>query len=254
MKKYVSILFTLIIVSLQCFAQNENWVDLLKDKESPIHDYDIDFIQYLFCENPKDEFKNQKKFIFLNSFHKMYQIKDESLFKSVFIKRPNNNELLSLYLRRKIIWNTSNIKTKYEVVKNELMNFPEKNELLAFYYSEIFIQVLNNQRTYNKNNINLDYNDLKLTKIEGDILFLTAMRYCGNQITSYSKKKENCWRALEFISKLPSFDGKSFEEYIIGEFDDFLIDVDKRDPKISFKGKYMPEYHNAIQGYKKCQK
>ncbi|MGM1057463.1 MAG: hypothetical protein ACQEWG_16375 [Bacteroidota bacterium] len=253
MKNYIPIILLLISFSFQSCAQNENWEEHLNHKESAIHQFDIDFIRYAIDEELEDGFKDQEKFKFLNSFSSMYAIKDESLLKSGFMNRPNNDELLSLYLRRKIGWNTK--QTNRAVVYKELEIFPSIEELLAFYYSGIFIQVLNNQKTFNPNGIDLNFNSLGLNKLEGDIMFLSAMRHCGSQIQSYSDGRfpETCHRAIEFVLKLPTFNGKSFEHYKLSSFDDFLIHVDKRYPKMSFKERYLPDYEGAKAGYLKCQ-
>jgi len=260
MKKYIPILIAIISLNFQSCAQNENWEEHLNDKTSPIHQYDIDFIKYVAEEELQEEFKNQGKFKFLNSFRSMFKINDETLLKSVYMIKPNDNELLALYLRRKIGWNSFNLgsskKSRKAIVYEELKIFPNKRELLSFYYSEIFIQVLNKKEKFKPNEINLDYDSLKLNKEEGDIMFLTAMRHCGNQIISYSEARfpNNCFRQTSFVSKLPTFNGKTFDEYQLGEFEDFLIHIDKRYPKSSFKERYLPEFEGAKSAYIKCQK
>lgn len=252
----------IIIIALGSFygcTQNGNWEEHLNDTNSPIQNYDSDFVKFVVADGLTNEFKGQDKFVLLNSFAKMYKINDESLLTSEYMKKPNDNTLLSLYLGRKIAWNSFNRgltkRSSKAIVYDELENFPSKQELLAFYYSEIFIQVLNNQRSISPNEINLDYDSLGLSKLEGDIMFLSAMRHCGSQIQSYSNLRfpDNCHKAMEFESKLPMFDGKRFYEYELAEFDDFLIDVDKNYPKMSFKERYLTEYEGAVLGFRKCQ-
>lgn len=259
MKNYIPILVAIISLNLQSCAQNENWQDLLTNRESPIHNFDTDFIKYVAEDELEEEFKNQEKFKFLNSFSSMFKINNESLLQSDYMIKPTRNELLAIYLRRKIGWNSFNRgmskKSKQAIVYDELNNFPSLNELLSFYYSEIFIQVLNKKNSYSPNEINLDYSKLGLSKEEGDIMFLTAMRHCGSQINSFSEARfpDNCFRQTSFISKLPKFNGLSFDEYKLNEFDDFLIHVDKRYPKTSFKERYLPEFEGAKSAYIKCQ-
>jgi len=254
MKNYIPILLVVICLSLQSCAQNENWQELLTNKDSPIHQFDSDFIKFVAQEEVDEEFKNQEKFKFLNSFREMFKINNESLLESEYMIKPTNNELLALYLKRKIGWNSK--KSKQAIIYNELNNFSSTNELLSFYYSEIFIQVLNKKDNYSPNEINLDYNKLELSKEEGDIMFLTAMRHCGRQINSFSEARfpNNCFRQTSFVSKLPKFNGMNFDEYQLDQFDDFLIHVDKRHSKISFKERYLPEFERAKSGYAKCQK
>ena len=259
MNNYISILIVIISLNFQSCAQNENWQELLTNKDSPIHQYDSDFIKYVAEEDIEETFKNQEKFKFLNSFRLMFEINDESLLESDYMIKPTNNELLALYLRRKIGWKSFNQgifkKSRKAAVYDELKNFPDSKELLSFYYSEIFIQVLNKKYSYSPNKINLDYKKLNLSKKEGDIMFLTAMRHFGSQISSFSDARfpDNCYRQTSFVSKLPIFNGVSFEKYQLNEFDDFLIHVDKRYPKTSFKEKYLPEFERAKSAYTKCQ-
>jgi len=246
-------------LNFQNCAQNENWPELLENKDSPIHQYDVDFIKYVAEEITNEDFKNQAKFKLLNSFGSMFKIGDESLLVSDYMIKPTKNELLAIYLNRKIGWNSfnrgSSKKSRKAVIYDELSGFPNSNELLSFYYSEIFIQVLNNKNSYSPKQINLDYKELNLTKAEGDIMFLTAMRHCGSQIISFSEARfpDNCFRQTSFVSKLPTFNGMRFDEYQLDAFDDFLIHVDKRHPKMSFKERYLPEFEGAKSAYAKCQ-
>ncbi len=48
-------------INFQSCKQNENWQELLKDKDSPIHEYDVEFIKHVAQNNAEEDFKNQKK-------------------------------------------------------------------------------------------------------------------------------------------------------------------------------------------------
>jgi len=259
MIRNILILLVVISFNFQSCTHDENWQELLTNRDSPIYEYDIDFIKYVVNEEVDEEFKKQEKFRLLSNFGTLFGTHDESLLVSDYMIKPNKNELLALYLKRKIGWNSFNKgmtkKSRKAVVYEELKNFPDPYELLSFYYSEIFIQVLNNASSYSPNEINLDFKSLNLNSKEGDIMFLTAMRHCGSQLASYSEARfpNNCFRQTSFVSKLPRFNGVSFNEYQLNEFDDFLIHVDKRYPKVSFKERFLPEFERAKSGYKKCQ-
>ena len=43
-----------------------------------------------------------------------------------------------------------------------------------------------------------------------------------------------------------------YYEFNLPEFDDFLIKVDKRHPKVSFKQRFIPEFEKAKTDYIKC--
>ncbi len=179
-----------------------------------------------------------------------------------FLKKPTDNTLVAHYLNTKLKWNSFNgphVGLKKEstkkVVKSSLKNLPDRNELLAFYYSSIFIDILNKQKPMNLSDTNIDLENLNLDNdTEKAILFLTAMRHVGNQVTSYAiiRFPDNCFRAIEYVENMPKFNGKPFNEFDLPEFEDFKIEVDKRKPKMSFKERYIPEFENAKLAIEKC--
>ena len=102
---------------------------------------------------------------------------------------------------------------------------------------------------------NIDLENMNLeSDTEKAILFLTAMRHVGNQITSYSEHRfpNNCFKAKEYVENMPKFNGKVFYLFELPQFDDFNIEIDKRYPKSSFKKRYIPEFKNAKSSYEKC--
>ncbi|MDT0622948.1 hypothetical protein [Croceitalea vernalis] len=179
-----------------------------------------------------------------------------------FLAKPTDNTLVAHYLFTKLKWNSFNgphVGLKREstkkVMKTSLNNLPNRNELLAFYYSSVFIDVLNKQKSMNLSNTNIDLDNLNLENdLEKAILFLTAMRHVGGQVTSYAKTRfpNNCFRAIEYVENMPTFNGRPFYEFQLPEFKDFKIEVDKRKPKMSFKKRYIPEFENAKSGIEKC--
>ncbi|MCF7567273.1 hypothetical protein L3X37_02690 [Sabulilitoribacter arenilitoris] len=179
-----------------------------------------------------------------------------------FLKKPTNNTLVAHYLNIKLKWNSFNgphvglkKESNKKVIKNSLKNLPNKNALLAFYYSSIFIDVLNKQKPMSLAEANIDLETLNLDNdSEKAILFLTAMRHVGNQVTSYATTRfpNNCFRAKEYVENMPKFNGKVFYEFELPKFEDFKIEVDKRKPKMSFKERYIPEFENAKLAIKKC--
>ncbi|SHJ18109.1 hypothetical protein [Flavobacterium haoranii] len=188
--------------------------------------------------------------------------RENAITSNQFLKKPTDNTLVANYLNTKLKWNSFNephVGLKKEltkkVVENSLKKLPERNELLAFYYSSIFIDVLNKQKPMNLSDTNIDLENLNLDNdTEKAILFLTAMRHVGNQLTSYATTRfpNNCFRAIEYLENMPKFNGKPFYEFDLPEFEDFEIEVDKRKPKMSFKERYIPEFENAKLGIEKC--
>ena len=188
--------------------------------------------------------------------------RENNITSNEFLKKPTDNTLVAHYLNTKLKWNSFNgshaglkKESTKKVVENSLKALPERTELLAFYYSSIFIDVLNKQKPMNLSNVNIDLETLNLKNdTEKAILFLTAMRHLGNQVTSYSTIRfpENCFRAIEYVENMPKFNDKPFYEFNLPKFEDFKIEVDKREPKMSFKERYLPEFENAKLGIEKC--
>lgn len=179
-----------------------------------------------------------------------------------FLTKPTDNTLVAHYINTKLKWNSFNgpsvglkkLTTK-EVVNKSVKNLPTKNELLAFYYSSIFTDVLNKQKPMDLAETNIDLENLNLDNdTEKAILFLTAMRHIGFQVTSYASVRfpDNCFRAIEYVENMPKFNGKAFYDFDLPELEDFKIEVDKRKPKMSFKERFIPEFENAKLGIEKC--
>ena len=259
--RYGTIIIISLLFALSCSTQNQkvnNEQQTQSKKETS--KYDIDFPKYVEAKwkNIFFEKENLSKFDFLKSFDKQLKVKDESILSKKFMSKPSFDNLLAHYLNRKLGWNSFNFgsreKTAREVIGEELETLPSEEEMLAFYYSTIFIHILNNQRNISPFEIDLNFDELELNETEGAIMFLSAMRHLGNQVTSYSEKPENCFRSMEFVKKIPKFNGLTFDKFQLPEFEDFKLTVDKRFPKSSFKERYIPEFMNAKKGYEKCVK
>lgn len=188
--------------------------------------------------------------------------KPNNITSSRFLTKPTDNTLVAHYLNTKLKWNSFNgphvglkkLSTK-KIVDKSIKNLPTKSELLAFYYSSIFIDVLNKQKPMDLAKKNIDLENLNLDNdTEKAILFLTAMRHVGFQVTSYASARfpDNCFRAIEYVENMPKFNGKAFYDFDLPEFEDFKIEVDKRKPKMSFKERYIPEFENAKLGIERC--
>ena len=248
----------LLILSCSTQKQKINNVEHSNQTTKVSYEYDKDFLEYIEAKWDRKAYEkeNLPKFDFLKAYTKQLSIKDESILSKKFMTKPSTDNLIALYVNRKLVWNSFNIggskSSIKELIGKEIENQPTEEEMLAFYYSTIFIHILNNQRNISPYELNLDFKELGLSEKEGTIMFLVAMRHLGSQISSYTKKSENCWRAIEFVKKIPTFNGVTFDNFELANFEDFKLDVDKRYPKMSFKERYLPEFEKAKLGYKKC--
>jgi hypothetical protein len=255
MKKIILILLLLSVIVV--FAQNEkieynkeipNFVLAFYESEGTVnepkyHIVEINQLRYFLTELNKRENKITSK---------------------EFLTKPNMNTLVGHYLHKKLIWNSYNgphigIKKRKNssVVKEELKNLPSRNELLTHYYLAIFSDVLNKQKPMNLALTNIDLDHLELENdTEKVILFLSAMKHIGGQVNSYcvTRFPKNCNRAKVYVENMPKFDDQPFYKFVLPEFEDFLIEVDKRHPKKSFKEIYLPEFEKAKVGYLNCMK
>lgn len=228
-----------------------------KQSESKI---DSDFIDYVKAKWNRQTFEKAElqKFNGINEFYTQLSKRNEEILSDKFLKVPSSDFLFAHYLDIKLKWNSFNRGTDKlsveQVISKTLEENPEKNEMLAFYYKTIFASILNNQRSIEPYNKNIDFDKLELNNKESSILFLSAMRHLGKQMSGYSSSNfpDNCFRADTFLTKMPKFNGKPYYEFELPEFDDFLIKVDKRYPKVSFKESFIPEFENAKTDYQKC--
>jgi hypothetical protein len=228
-----------------------------KQSESKI---DPDFIDYVKAKWNGQTFEKADlpKFNGINEFYTQLGERNEEILSDKFLKVPSSDFLFAHYLDIKLKWNSFNRGADKlsveEVISKTLQENPEKSEMLAFYYKTIFASILNNQRNIEPYDKNIDFDKLGLDNQEGAILFLCAMRHLGNQMSGYSSGNfpDNCFRADLFLTKMPKFDGKLYYEFELPEFKDFLIKIDKRYPKSSFKQRFFPEFESAKSDYKKC--
>lgn len=253
MKKIISILLFLSVSVV--FGQNEK-----VEYHKSIPAFVLDFYE---SEGTANNLKYQIPEIeqlrfFLTELNK----RKNKIIDNEFLTKPNMNTLVGHYLHKKLIWNSYNgphIEIKKlscaKVIRKELRNLPTQNELLMHYYLSIFSDVLNKQKPMNLGTVDIDLDKLNLENdTEKAILFLAAMRNLGMQVSSYctTKYPKNCLKARTYVENMPTFDNVPFYDFELPKFDDFLIEVDKRYPKMSFTERYVPHFVIAKVGYIKC--
>jgi hypothetical protein len=54
------------------------------------------------------------------------------------------------------------------------------------------------------------------------------------------------------VKRLPLFNGVPFHEFVLPDFEDFDIEVDKRKPKTSYKAFMLPYFDEAKMAYPAC--
>ena len=99
--------------------------------------------------------------------------------------------------------------------------------------------------------MSFDLNNLNLsTKQEKGIFFLTSMERFGSDIWGYMNIPEptDYDSALEVINRYPKYNGEEYYKYNDFDFSDFLVTVDIRKPKVSYKDYYLKKYFSTL-GY-----
>ncbi len=250
MQKTIFILF--LLASSLVNAQNKIvYNEIVPDFILSYWENNKDLNSEKFQEEDLDQLK-----LLLQEFTK----KENNVTSKQFLKKPSDNTLVAYYLKTKLQWNAFNLgQTKKlsneQVISKTIKNLPERNELLGFYYKGIFIDVLNKQKPINLADVNINLEELNLeNNTEKAIVFLSAMRSLGHQVNSFASARfpNNCYRAEQYVENMPKFNGLTFYEFELPEFEDFLIEVDKTKPKMSFKKRYLPEFENAKFSYNRC--
>ena len=258
--KNIYLLTFILVLTLGCSSTKTVTKEKTQNIEQSESEFDSDFVDYVKAKWNRQAFEKTElpKFNGINAFYAQLEKRNEEILSDEYLKVPSSDLLFAHYLDIKLKWNSfnrgANKLSVEEVISKTLQENPEKNEMLAFYYKTIFASILNNQRNIEPYDKNVDFDKLGLDNQESSILFLCAMRHLGNQMSSYSSGSfpKNCFRADIFLTKMPKFDGKLYYEFELPEFKDFLIKIDKRYPKSSFKQRFIPEFESAKSDYLKC--
>ena len=258
--KNIYLLTLFLLLTLGCSSTKTVTKGKSQNIEQLQSEFDSDFVDYIKTKWKRQEFEKADlpKFNGINAFYTQLGKRNEEILSDEYLKVPSSDFLFAHYLDIKLKWNSFNRGADKlpieEVISKTLNENPEKNEMLAFYYKTIFASILNNQRNIEPYDKNVDFDKLGLDNQESAILFLCAMRHLGNQMSGYSSTNfpDNCFRADLFLKKMPKFNGKLYFEFELPEFKDFLIKIDKRYPKSSFKQRFVPEFESAKSDYRKC--
>jgi len=133
-------------------------------------------------------------------------------------------------------------------VKSDQISY---QEMLSAYYNMIFGILVNKHEDLDLNQMSFYLNNLNLsTKQEKGIFFLTSMERFGSDIWGYMNIPEptDYDSALEVINRYPKYNGEEYYKYNDFDFSDFLVTVDIRKPKVSYKDYYLKKYLSTL-GY-----
>lgn len=218
---------------------------------------------FVFRNNPSDlTFKkfaeiNSPKLLTTKNFVKECISPNNELTSEKFLKIPDEQTLLNLYLIMKV---NANVREKEPKDNTELLReWREKNvqryELVENYYSMVFTGIGNKNQPFDLSNVDFVIENYNLKdETEKGIFFLTAMNLCYYQIWGYMNvvKPPNYKKALSSIEKYPKFDGQNYYEYKYFGFPDFEMQIEKEKGKESYKHYFINRFYKTLIYHHQC--
>lgn len=228
------------------------------------NDFDIGIIElgkiyrdFVFSNNPTDltikqiDEINSPELLSTKNFVKECIRSNNSLTSEKFLKIPDEQTLLNLYLIMKV---NANVREKEPKDNTELLKeWRDKNvqryELVENYYSMVFTGIGNKNQPFDLSGVNFIIDNYKLKDdTEKGIFFLTAMDLCYLQIWGYMNvvKPPNYKKALASIEKYPQFNGQEHFKYKYFGFPDFEMQIEKDKGKESYKNYFINRFYNTL--------
>lgn len=218
---------------------------------------------FVFRNNPTDfTFKklaelNSSELLTTKNFVKECISPNNELTSEKFLKLPDGQTLLNLYLIMKV---NANVREKEPKDNTELLKeWREKNvqryELVENYYSMVFSGIGNKNQPFDLSNVDFVIENYNLKDdTEKGIFFLTAMNLCYYQIWGYMNvvKPPNYKKALSSIEKYPKFNGQEYYEYKYFGFPDFEMQIEKDKGKESYKNYFINRFYNTLIYHHQC--
>lgn len=169
-----------------------------------------------------------------------------------YLKKPSLKTLKSFYIILQLNYNmySSNPIDNEKVIKKINFDNISEEELLVKYYGTLFGNLVNKIEVIDFSVVNFDFEKLKLkTKTEKAIFFLIVIERLGAYYwaNEYLSEVEDSDDIKNIIKRYPKFDNKEYFQFNDFDFDDFLITVDIRKPKTSFKNYFLKDYIGTIQ-------
>lgn len=175
----------------------------------------------------------------------------------VFLKLPDEQTLLNLYLIMKV---NANVRQKEPKDSIELLSeWRTKNvpryELIENYYSMVFAGIGNKNQPFNLSDTNFIIDNYNLVDdTEKGIFFLSAMNLCYYQIWGYMNvvKPPNYKKAKASIDKYPKFNGQEYYKYLSFGFTDFKMQIEKDKEVESYKSYFINRFYKTLIYHHQC--
>lgn len=254
MNKKLTVLLLLVISIQSTFAN---------DLDNGIIELGKIYRDFVFRNNPTDltlkqiDEINSPELLTTKDFVKECITLNNSLTSEKFLKIPDEQTLLNLYLIMKV---NANVREKEPKDNTELLKeWRNKNvhryELVENYYSMVFTGIGNKNQPFDLSSVNFIIDNYELKDdTEKGIFFLTAMDLCYLQIWGYMNvvKPPNYKKALTSIEKYPKFNGQEYFKYKYFGFPDFEMQIEKDKGKESYKNYYINRFYNTLIYHHQC--
>lgn len=174
-----------------------------------------------------------------------------------FLKLPNEQTLLNLYLINKVTENITEKEPKdnFEMLAEWRNNKVPRYELVENYYSMAFVGIGNKNQPFDLSGENFIIDNYNLADdTEKGIFFLTAMNLCYIEIWGYMNivKPPNFKKAKASIDKYPKFNGQEYYKYLSFGFTDFEMQIEKDKDKESFKNYLINRFYKTLIYHHQC--
>ncbi|HRF42382.1 MAG TPA: hypothetical protein PK198_26510, partial [Saprospiraceae bacterium] len=176
---------------------------------------------------------------------------DQKLLSKEFLSKPSDQELKYWYVLREIHYNlqpdNANPKTSVEVARQTLEDDIDHRWLLDNYYYRINIGVAKmfNDKDLSKTDIRLDEYGLKTDTEKATLFFSTSNALI--QRFQVLKMIKNYDQLLEYVARMPTFNGRPYYEYTAFGFEDFeWIGYNKTE---SYKTRHLGSLYSALAGH-----
>ncbi|MFN0203770.1 MAG: hypothetical protein ACKVTZ_19740 [Bacteroidia bacterium] len=204
-----------------------------------------------FVEEYPSSLQQEAKFI------KQTISSDNKLLEKEFLSIPDQAVLKNLFIVSEI---HAILVEESKIIPNELIDSLKqieipRYELVDNYYYMLFTGVGNKNQPYNfnKNDFNLADYGLK-DEVEKGIFFLKCMDLCGRNIWGFMNivNPPNTSKALSYIKKYPTFNGKPYYQFTDLYFKDFEMIIIKENGIQSYKSYYLDKYYETLLSHLIC--
>jgi len=177
---------------------------------------------------------------------------NNNILSTKYLKKPNFETLNYFFIILQLNYNMFNEKkeSSKDIIERYSLSNIQVDEMLVSYYNSIFGLLFNKNKELTLSGMNFNFDELQLkTRKERAIFFLTAIVRLGvlynNKLNVPNENDSD--KPIDIIKRYPMFNSQPFYKFNDFDFEDFLLIIDKRKPKESFKKYYLSKYEKILK-------